>query len=57
MVRMGEMVQVGVLVAAMFGAGAGATAQTPAAAASTAEQEVRAVIADYNAAYGRNDLG
>lgn len=45
-----------VLVAAVFGATAGAIAQTTAAAAPAAEQEVRAVIADYNAAYGRNDL-
>ena len=41
------------LVALVFGTGAVATAQTPAAAA---DKEVRTVIADYNAAYGRNDL-
>ncbi len=40
-------------VALVLGAGDVATAQTAAAAA---DKEVRTVIADYNAAYGRNDL-
>ncbi len=50
-VRAGAFV---VMVALVLGVGAVATAQTPAAAA--ADKEVRTVIADYNAAYGRNDL-
>ncbi len=38
----------------VFGGGVGVVAQTSAAA--TADKDVRAVIAEYNAAYGRNDL-
>ncbi len=53
MIRLGTMTRVGALVALVMCAPATSLAQTPAAAA---EQEVRAVIADYNAAYGRNDL-
>ena len=56
MVGMGETLRIGVLAAALFTAAATAMAQTPATAASAAETEVRAVIAAYNAAYGRNDL-
>lgn len=55
MVTMGKIFHAGALVAMMvLGTGALAMAQTPAAAA--ADKEVRTVIADYNAAYGRNDL-
>ena len=55
MVTMGKTSHAGALVAMMvLGTGALAMAQTPAAAA--ADKEVRTVIADYNAAYGRNDL-
>ena len=57
MVTMRKRVGAGVfvtLVALAIGYGAAATAQTPAAA--SADTEVRTVIADYNAAYGRNDL-
>jgi len=54
MIRVGTMVRVGALVALAMSAPVVGGAQTPAPAA--AEQEVRAVIADYNAAYGRNDL-
>ncbi len=55
MIAMRELVRVGALVMAACAIRGVATAQTPATAAA-AEKEVRAVIADYNAAYGRNDL-
>ena len=54
MVKMRELFKVSVVVVMALGAGAGLTAQTPAGAA--AETEVRAVIAEYNAAYERNAL-
>ncbi len=47
-------IRIATMVAMTLGAPAAARAQTSAPA--TAEQGVRAVIADYNAAYGRNDL-
>ena len=54
MISRGELFRATALVTAMLGSTVPALAQTPAAA--SAEKEVRAVIADYNAAYGRNDL-
>ncbi len=54
MMGMRATIRMAALVVAVSSVQAVATAQTPAAAA--AEQEVRAVIADYNGAYGRNDL-
>ena len=54
MSSLGELFRATALIAVVLGASVPASAQTPAAA--SAEKEVRAVIADYNAAYGRNDL-
>ena len=54
MSSLGELFRATALVTAMLGSTVPALAQT--AAAAGAEKEVRAVIADYNAAYGRNDL-
>lgn len=54
MTGMSTTIRVATMAVMALGAPAAARAQTPAPAA--AEQEVRAVITDYNAAYGRNDL-
>ena len=54
MIATGERLRATALAMLVLGASAPVVAQTPAAA--NADTEVRAVIADYNAAYGRNDL-
>ncbi len=54
MISTGELLRATALAMAVLGTSVPAVAQTPAAA--RAEKDVRAVIADYNAAYGRNDL-
>ena len=56
MIEMREMLRVATVMSVALAAGTAATAQTPAPAAAAAEKAVRSVIADYNAAYGRNDL-
>ncbi len=54
MMSTGELLRATALAMVVLGTGMPVVAQTPAAA--SAEKDVRAVIADYNAAYGRNDL-
>ena len=54
MISTGELLRATALAMVVLGTSVPAVAQTPAAA--RAEKDVRAVIADYNAAYGRNDL-